>query len=144
MMVKTFLIVSPVLVAAVSPAPLGSGKALEEVFDVFTGHPTLHSSCDGPKLGPLKAAWDLIHQMNAAAMEALTSPEYENKEEYRRLATRFFGIRPNVRIDKHKKTSTEHLPQSAGDLGKLNRVLSRSLLAPASHVSILIDDRLVR
>ncbi|WPA97696.1 uncharacterized protein RHO25_002307 [Cercospora beticola] len=87
----------------ISSNPLGSGSHIEDVFNILTDD-RWTSSCSkfhqpaatNQNLKALNLGWRYLHELNSAAMYALSKEGYENDEEHRRLATRFFGILPGV------------------------------------------------
>lgn len=121
------LLFSTAILVSASFKPLGS------VFSVSADSKT-SSGCQkyfeaNPKKSgkALNVAWEQIYEMNQAALKALDEDSYESDEEIRRLATRFFGIKP-------KRTTTgkgskavvkEAIPTSGDDLDKLNYVKRR-------------------
>ncbi|KAF2214290.1 hypothetical protein CERZMDRAFT_95567 [Cercospora zeae-maydis SCOH1-5] len=86
-----------------SSNPSGDGTHIEDVFNVLTDD-RWTSSCskflqpgsNDQNLKALDLGWRYLHALNEAAIAALSKEGYENDEENRRLATRFFGIVPGV------------------------------------------------
>lgn len=72
----------------------------------------------------LNLAWEQIYEMNQAALKALDEDSYESDEEIRRLATRFFGIKPKrMASGKGSKAVVEEaIPIAGDDLDKSNYV----------------------
>ncbi|KAF7197482.1 hypothetical protein HII31_01292 [Pseudocercospora fuligena] len=124
MLLISLFIASSGFAAAAPPSEAsgsGSGGAsFQEAFNVFT-HKTLESDC-GKFSQTLETTWKFIHQMNAAALEALAPATYEANVEYRRLATRFFGIKPTVQVDKKTRATIESVPKGSEDADKLKVV----------------------
>ncbi|PPJ50594.1 hypothetical protein CBER1_06305 [Cercospora berteroae] len=83
--------------------PSGSGSHIEDVFNILTDD-RRSSSCSNfhrpaatdQNLKALNLGWRYFHELNGAAMYALSKEGYETEEEMRRLTTRFFGILPGV------------------------------------------------
>ncbi|GIZ38683.1 hypothetical protein CKM354_000209100 [Cercospora kikuchii] len=86
-----------------SSNPSGPGSHIEDVFTILTDD-RWSSSCSNfhqpsatdQNLKALNLGWRYLHELNSAAIYALSKEGYENDEENRRLATRFFGILPGV------------------------------------------------
>ncbi|CAK4033610.1 Hypothetical predicted protein [Lecanosticta acicola] len=108
-----------------------NAKPLSDIFDVCMDQ-KLSSSCHkifetNPKkeAKPLNTAWEHIEAMNEAAVKALGKDSYEGDEEIRRLATRFFGIKPKrTTVGKPPRAVVkEELPDSGSlDSSKMHRV----------------------
>lgn len=133
------------LLSSTASSVSASLKPLGTVFSVSVDSKT-SSGCQkyfeaNPKKPgkALNLAWQQIYEMNEAALKVLDDDNYESDEEIRRLATRFFGIKPKRTASGmgSKAVVKEAIPIAGDDLDKLNSVKRK--YAQISHRSLAAD-----
>lgn len=90
-MISLFVMLSLLTYTAAIPANITSRSEIKPLNQVFSVHPNCR-----PHQSVLALGWKLIHDINDAAIEALSERNYVKEEENRRMATRFLGILPGI------------------------------------------------